>query len=558
MVALAVAGRHGLGVGSSDGAAGDPAWGFALTDAAGRAAPVLESLRDWQSAHWHRARPGGPHDFPALLLGQAALLAALFALLVWRGGAAARLAPWSDFLAHYRQSPVWIHGAAWAALILVYYLATWPPLILLCWVMGALFCLARPVVGLWLAVSLLPFHFQHKDVALVDATLTMAPAHAVALWLVPAICIPFWRRQVRFDRWDWLPPLLVVIGLLGGLSVWHWPAYGQATAELVLLPLLLWLAVRAFVCTAEERRRATLALFAGGLLAAGWGLLSWVQGQGGEVDGVRRLVGPHFSPNHTALYLVRTVFVGAGLILAADRRRRVWIAVATGVVLVALLLTGSRGALLLGLPVGTLVFGWLVVSRRRGLAHRTVMRPQTLALLAGGGLLLFMALAWTMPDRLLNLRTVALRIDLWEATLRLWRDHWLVGVGPGGFFWTYPAYLPFGAALEPNQAHPHNVWLEVGVTWGVVGLVWLAGMAAALVVRGQRELRRPGISFWVFAGLAAGLAAGIAHGQTDTFMLLADLAGWNAAAWALATMVEGESGSQQRLVSRRSPTTMSP
>ena len=129
-----------------------------------------------------------------------------------------------------------------------------------------------------------------------------------------------------------------------------------------------------------------------------------------------------------------------------------------------------------------------------------------------------------MPDRLANLRTIALRFDLWEAALRLWRDHWLVGVGPGGFLWTYPAYLPLGATLEPNQAHPHNVWLEVGVTWGVVGLVWLVGMAAALVARGRRELGRPGISFWVYAGLAAG-CGGIAHGQTDTFMLLADLAG---------------------------------
>lgn len=530
-----------------------PAGGFALTEPDGRPAPVLESIRDWQNRHLATSRPGGPTGLPAQLIGQAVLLVALFTLLVWRGSAAARLVPWSDFLTRYRRSPVWVHGAAWAALISIYYLATWPPLILLCWGAGILLCLAQPAGGLWLALALLPFYFQHKDVALVDATLAVAPAHAAALWLVPALLVLLWRRLVRFARWDCLPPLLIVISLLGGLGVWRWPGYGLATAELVLFPLLLWLAVRALVTTAEDRRRTALALFAGGLLAAAWGLGAWLQGQGGEVDGVRRLVGPHFSPNHTALYLVRTVFVGAGLILAVGRRGRGWLAAATGVVFVALLLTGSRGALLLGLPVGTLVFGWLAVSRRRGLAHRAILRQQTLALLAGGGLLLFLALAWTMPDRLLNLRTVVLRIDLWEATLRLWRDHWLVGVGPGGFFWTYPAYLSFGAALEPNQTHPHNAWLEVGATWGVVGLGWLAGMAAALVVRGRRELRRPGVSFWVFAGLAAALCAGFAHAQTDTFMLLADLAGWNAAAWALATLVEGESGFREPTLQPTAP-----
>jgi O-antigen ligase len=523
---------------------GDPAWGFGLVDASGQAAPVLGSIRAWQNSHSGLSRrirqigPIRPICLPPDVGGQALLLVALAALLAWRGSAAARLVPWAGYLGRYRQSPAWVQGAAWATLVLVYYLATWPPLILLCWVAGILLCLAEPRAGLWLAAALLPFYFQHKDVAWVDATLAAAPAHAAALWLVPALAVRLWCRQVRFARWDWLPPLLVGIGLLGGLSVWRWPGREVATAELVLMPLLLWLAVRAFVTTAEERRGVALALFAGGFLAAGWGLFTWLQGQGGEVDGVRRLVGPHFSPNHTALYLVRTVFVGAGLILAVRRRRRVWLVAATAVVFLALLLTGSRGALLLGLPAGAVIFGWLALRRRRALRASVQAQRWLLMLLTGAIVMLFLVLAWAMPERLLNLRSVFLRVDLWEATLGLWRDHWLVGVGPGGFFWTYPAYLPLGPLVEANQVHPHNVFLEVGVTWGIVGLVWLAGVAVALVMRGRVELRRPGVSFWVFAGLAAALGAGFAHAQTDTFMLLADLAGWNATAWALATIAE--------------------
>ena len=243
--------------------AGDPAWGFALTEPSSRPAPVLASLRDWQNSHATAPRPNGPSGLPYQLVGQAMVLVALSALLVSHSGTAARLVPWPELLARYRRGPIWVHGAAWALLILTYYLATWPPLILLCWVTGALLCLAQPVVGLWLAAFLLPFHFQHKDIALIGATVAVAPAHAVALWLAPALCVRLWRRQVRFGRWDWLPPLLIGISLLGGLGVWPWPGRGLATAELVLLPLLLWLAVRAFVWTAEERRRTALALFAG-------------------------------------------------------------------------------------------------------------------------------------------------------------------------------------------------------------------------------------------------------------------------------------------------------
>jgi O-antigen ligase len=155
-------------------------------------------------------------------------------------------------------------------------------------------------------------------------------------------------------------------------------------------------------------------------------------------------------------------------------------------------------------------------------------------LLAGAVLLLL----W---DRLLNQQTLGLRIDLWEASLRLWLDHLLLGVGPGSFFWTYPAYLPAAGALEPNQLHPHNIWLEVATTWGLLGFGWL-GILLWYVVgtlqrpgsrEGDRAGAAPGAPDWLAAGLVAALLAAVAHAQMDAFFLLPDLAAWNAAALAL-------------------------
>lgn len=297
-----------------------------------------------------------------------------------------------------------------------------------------------------------------------------------------------------------------------------------------------------------------LALFGGGVLVAVWGLLAWVRGEGVPVDGVLRLVGPHYSPNHTALYLLRTLFLGVGLVAAAwaaPRRRADWTTAAargragwtvggsTALVLLALVLTGSRGALLLGLPVGALVMGAVALRRQPGLLRWLAAHPvaRVVAAVALAAAAVAALLLW---DRLLNHQTLNLRLDLWEASLRLWRDHLLLGVGPGGFFWSYPAYLPLGGAWEPNQLHPHNVWLEVATTWGLLGFGWLGLLLWQGATLWQRGAVLPGrqqplARTWLVAGLLAALLAAFAHAQVDAFFLLPDLAAWNLLALALVS-----------------------
>jgi O-antigen ligase len=205
---------------------------------------------------------------------------------------------------------------------------------------------------------------------------------------------------------------------------------------------------------------------------------------------------------------------------------------AVALVLLALVLTGSRGALLLGLPVGALVLGAMALRQQPGLLRWLAMHPlaRTLAL---AGVLAVAVAAVLLWDRLLNRQTLSLRIDLWEASLRLWRDHLLLGVGPGGFFWSYPAYLPLGGASEPNQLHPHNVWLEVATTWGLLGFGWLGLLVWQAAALWQARKPQPPGRAWLLAGLLAALLAAFAHAQMDAFFLLPDLAGWNLLALAL-------------------------
>jgi O-antigen ligase len=140
--------------------------------------------------------------------------------------------------------------------------------------------------------------------------------------------------------------------------------------------------------------------------------------------------------------------------------------------------------------------------------------------------------------RLTNSETIRSRLVIWQTTLHLWRDYPWFGVGPGEFFWRYPAYLAQSTS-EPNLYHPHNLWLEFGAIWGMAGLFW--GLVFVGYVGRQlfaRQRAQPCAQQWIILGLLAGLFAGLAHAQVDAFAALADLAGWHWLALGLLMQVK--------------------
>ncbi len=518
----------------------EPVWGFALAAPDGTPAPVADALAGWlPPADGARGVPGvllaasvdAPWGSPPVWLATLALLVGL-ALVGWRAWAAARIIPWRAWAVGFRSAPLVVQIGAWAALLFAYYLVTWPPLIGLCWLAWVLLALAQPQVGLGLGAALLPLYFQHKEVALVDATLQAPPATVAVCCLLPALWVAARRQRFLPTALDWVASAPLGLSLLAAANVWHWPAYWNGLATLVLTPLAFWFGVRLLARAAAALLRLAAWLTAGGFVVAVWGLVAWLQGSGVAVDAVRRLVGPHFSPNHTALYLERTFFVALGLALGAPRRFRPWLLAVCAVVLSALLLTGSRGALL-GVLAGGLVLAALAVTRRPAIARLLRRRRVTLAWIGGATGFVLLGLALWQWERLLNWQTVLLRGELWRAAFALWQTHPWGGVGPGSFFWSYPAFLPAGPVVEPNQLHPHNIWLELGTTWGLLGLAWFGALLWTTWRARRRNAAYPAAVYWLAAGLAAGLVAGLVHGQTDAFFLLADIAGWNAIAWAM-------------------------
>jgi O-antigen ligase len=197
--------------------------------------------------------------------------------------------------------------------------------------------------------------------------------------------------------------------------------------------------------------------------------------------------------------------------------------------LVGLLATYTRGAWM-GFVVGVLA---LIPATRKGrwllLGGLIVLGLTTLA---GPQHLRQRFLTMGDPDD----PTVKERVYMWRSGLTMWRQHPVLGVGPGGVKREYESYaLP--EAVKKRTGHVHNTPLQVLVERGMLGLAAWVWIWAAFYARGIRLLRRLPSEARQERALVAGSLAAI------TGFLIAGLSEYNfgdsevvMVAWALMAL----------------------
>jgi len=85
--------------------------------------------------------------------------------------------------------------------------------------------------------------------------------------------------------------------------------------------------------------------------------------------------------------------------------------------------------------------------------------------------------------------TVTERVYMWRSGLKMWRQHPVLGVGPGGVRREYESYaLP--EAVKKRAGHVHNTPLQILVERGVLGLAAWLWIWVAFIARGIGLLRR--------------------------------------------------------------------
>jgi O-antigen ligase len=296
-------------------------------------------------------------------------------------------------------------------------------------------------------------------------------------------------------------------------------------------PIFLWL-IHSTLAMERHPQAAWLLVaswLAGGIGVAVAGLWQYHSGEMVIVaEGVRRVRGFYGSPNNLALYLERTFMVTLALACFLPNRRAQWLAGSAAILMGgALLLTFSKGVLLLAIPAGLLMLwigGWKLLLAR--LVHRSALGWIALvALLAVTALLPFFGAQRFQQLLDFSQGTGFLRLQLWRSSWQMALDHLWLGVGPDQFLYHFRSmYLLPAAWQEPDLNHPHNLLLDLLTRSGLPGLLFgLAFFATGFMLQ-WRMLRAAQPSQSVLAlGLLAATTAALTHGMIDASYALPDL-----------------------------------
>lgn len=525
--------------------------GLGLVALAALVLAVVQARRaSWAAlARWGERLSRGWQGALAVVL---ALLVVLGGWMTWGGDAAGI----------YRRLGDSTQLALTAAAASIFYVTPW--FFVYVAALGLLFILlfARPAWGIALVAFTIPFWVKPKAMlgyrfSPVEVFLLLATAAWALRWFADWAqrqrqrggrpSLPTWREiRARLVSADVAVLLFVAVATV---SLFFTERLDVATNEwrvVIVEPALFYLLLRAVPLRDREMWTVLDAFMLGAVAVTLYGLISyggclaffthpWCHSEQTPVimaGATPRLRGHYGSPNNMALYLERVLpllLVAAllwlqsrGKKLPIERRRAVGYTAAAVLVILTLLLTFSKGALFLGVPAALLVLllWWGRTTGRR-------VWPWLLALAAAGLLLVGVMLAVPALRERLNLQgvTSVLRLDLWRASLEMFREHPLFGVGLDNFLYAYRGrYIFAGAWREPHLNHPHNLVLDLLTRLGFVGFVagsWLWWQLGRRLWK--LPWQAPGAWRGVAAAAGASFAAMLAHGLVDHSFFLVDL-----------------------------------
>ena len=288
----------------------------------------------------------------------------------------------------------------------------------------------------------------------------------------------------------------------------HYPFWNSISADpyetrifaLQLTALALLAALFFRYATSERRmRRLMNVIIAIAVMSAVFGLLrQTMQRQPGFVLQLllpEQGYGQFINKNHFAYLMEMGLGLSLGFVAGGGvRRDRALIYIGALLpIWTALVLANSRGGLLAMLVqvVVTLLLFPIVARDSRlnsGRAWQIVRAPAVrLTLVLSLIVLCVIGVFWVGGDRLAsNLeatrvefdeskesRVGVTRLEIWQATIQMFKHNPIAGVGMGGYWTAVPGYHDASGSMTPQQAH--NDYLELVASGGIIGLaifVW--------------------------------------------------------------------------------------
>ena len=398
--------------------------------------------------------------------------------------------------------------------------------------------------------------------------------------------------------WAW-----VALGLVAGLALFLWAlgSVQQGALKLIWSPLYIPLALFFLLGVAQYAARLTLdrsetrqalvllvadlaffflavQLFAGAgsrtlrvfglavlVFAGSMGLFAILQFASGarQIYGIVDTpfgvsFGPYVNPDHFAGLM--EMLIPVAVLYIAGRRGRlsveasVWRVSAATLALASLLLSGSRGGLLALSAEIAVATSALRRAGARTTERRRLAMAAAITLLAGVMLFAYVDPGWAAK----KLGSVAYVDSAWADwagtrksmaldSLRMWRDHPVLGVGLGNFATAYPRYQSFPSDMWFD--HAHNDYVEAVAETGLVGALLILSALALFLRLAFRDWGRPFRSqaSWIRLGAAIGCCGMLVHSFLDFNLHIPANAAWLAVLAGIATTARPSAATEDQV-----------
>ena len=338
------------------------------------------------------------------------------------------------------------------------------------------------------------------------------PTILLAAMLVVVFTAALFRYEFRLDLTAVMLILFVIVSLFSGFTSIT-PDTSVPVALLSSAFILAYLLVRVCFCgrravdflmavmviSAAFTGLVALYQFATGVVAE----LAWV---GEDAAMTTRVFATFGNPNVYGTYLLLMIPLAGGLFLYAKKTIFKLAALGIcGLLVLSLLLTFSRGCYV-ALAVAVVVFMLLLEKR-------------LIVLCVAGVIALPFVLPPAVLARVLSVvdftdTSTLYRFSIWQSTVRLLGDFWMTGIGQG--MGAYQRAMPMYAFAGVSAAHTHNIFMQIFVETGLVGLIVFVGVLACFF-RGQfvfmrrddAEKRRQVLAAAITAGVVGFLVQGM-------------------------------------------------
>jgi O-antigen ligase len=230
--------------------------------------------------------------------------------------------------------------------------------------------------------------------------------------------------------------------------------------------------------------------------------------------------GTYINRHHFAALMEMTLGLTLGLAFVGrqSKNRLPFLLAAASVMAIAIVLTGSRGGMIGFLALLAFIAAAGFASRKLDDGHDSENRGSSrrLAYAAGGAAFFLLTVGLTLflggADPLLRSAGIdpgagdftSGRAQFWQAALKIFYDHPIIGVGLDAFGAAYSQYDATSGALRVEQAH--NDYLQILADAGILGFICVAAFIFILfrqgfvVIRESHDHFRRGAAIGALAG----------------------------------------------------------